>query len=219
MPFVLANATDVTETVHTPPLYGVARAALDIYQLTADYRYQLFMSGQEQLVAINGEAPDVVGAGSAHSMIGTEGVTPDLKYVSPTCKGIESHKVAIDNYREEAALAGARLLHKESRSQESGEARRLRNRSEVASLQSVVMVSCAMLEKSLKNTALILGQNPDDVVVTAPKDILDTSMSMSDLQQRFGPKRRQPSNVLREFAERWIGFTDAALRRTKAHRR
>ncbi len=180
VPFAVANAKDLASDIETPPLIGVARAALAIYQLTADYRYQLFMSGQETLVAINGEAPDAIGAGVVHQMMGSEGVEPDLKYVSPTCAGIDAHKNAMQDNREAAAMAGARLLHQESRAQESGEARRLRNKSETATLLSVAQASCALLETSLRNAAAMIGLPEDEIVVTPPADLLDNTMSPAD---------------------------------------
>ncbi|MQX57362.1 hypothetical protein [Sinorhizobium meliloti] len=71
VPFYVGNARDVVPAVETPPLIGIANAIINAYQLSADWRWQLFMSGQETLVAINGEAPKTVGAGVVHQMMGT----------------------------------------------------------------------------------------------------------------------------------------------------
>ncbi len=173
IPFVVANARDVEPTIEQPPLIGIARAAVGIYQLDADYRYQLFMSGQETLVAINGDAPEYVGAGVVHEMQGSEGITPDLKYVTPACSGIEAHLTAIRDKREQAIMAGARLLEQSPEVEESGSARELRFSSESASLMSVAVTSCALLERSLRYCAMMLGQNPDQVTVTPPKRLMD----------------------------------------------
>ncbi len=186
VPFVVANAIDVSAEIKTPPLIGIARAALAIYQLDADYRHQLFMSGQETLVAINGAAPSAVGAGVVHEMQGSEGVEPDLRYVSPSCSGITAHKEAKQEYREDAAQAGARLHRKETAIQESGEAKRLRHRSETATLLSVAQSSCALLEKSLRNAAMMQGLPEDEIVVTPPADLLDSTMSPADAAALLG---------------------------------
>lgn len=185
VPFAVATAKDVGPRISTPPLIGVARAALAMYQLSADYRLQLFMSGQETMVAINGPAPDVVGAGVVHEMIGTgeTGERPDLKYVSPSCSGIEAHKEAIDMNRDAAAQAGARLFDQGDRAQESGEARALRYKSETANLQSVAQMSCALLERGLRNIAAMKGLNEADVVVNPPENLLEGAMSPADLSQ------------------------------------
>lgn len=186
VPFVIASAQDVSAQVQTPPLIGVARAAKAIYQLSADYRWQLFMSGQETLVAINGEAPSKVGAGVVHTMIGSEQQTPDLKYVSPSCSGIEAHLKAMEDNRTAAIQAGARLLEQSDQVQESGNARKLRFASETATLGSIVASSCGLLEASLRNVATMEGLNPDDVVVTPPKDLLDNTMTAQDLAALWG---------------------------------
>lgn len=176
-PFVIAGAREISNGVETPPLIGVARAALAMYQLSADRRLQLYMSGQETLVAINGEAPKAVGAGVVHQMMGDPDTTPDLKYVSPTCSGIAAHKEAIDDAKDQAIQSGARLFEQSRQAQESGEARAMRFRSETANLQTVAQSSCAALERGLRGAAVMMGLNPEDVVVTPPKDLLDATLT------------------------------------------
>ncbi len=64
IPFVVIGARDLSLPPELPPLLGVARSAIALYQLSADYRWQLFMTGQETLVVINGDPPSAVGAGA-----------------------------------------------------------------------------------------------------------------------------------------------------------
>lgn len=185
VPFAVASAKDMGAKIETPPLIGVARAALAMYQLSADYRLQLFMSGQETLVALNGDAPSTVGAGVVHEMHGSgeAGMSPDLKYVSPTCSGIAAHKEAIDMNRDAAAQAGARLFDQGDRAQESGEARALRYKSETANLQSVAQMSCALLERGLRNIAMMKGLDEASVIVNPPENLLEGAMTPQDLAQ------------------------------------
>lgn len=180
IPFAVASARDLGPGIEAPPLIGVARAAKAIYQLSADYRLQLYMSGQETLVALNGEAPQAVGAGVVHTMYGTGDAAPDLKYVSPSCSGIEAHLEAMKDARRMAIQAGARMLE-QSEGQESGKARSLRFRSETANLLSVAQVSCSLLERSLRNVAMLLGQDEDAVQVAPPSDLLDVAMTAQDV--------------------------------------
>lgn len=184
IPLVVANAHDISDTLVTPPLIGVARAAIAIYQLSADYRHQLFMSGQETLVAINGAAPTQIGAGVAHSMEGAEGITPDLKYVSPSCSGIAAHKIAIDDNQRLAITSGAKLLDQvEKGVNESGKSRALRFSSETATLSSIAKVSCEALEKALRNAAMMLGLSEaqqNEITVRPPESLMDTTMTPQD---------------------------------------
>jgi hypothetical protein len=184
IPLAVGNARDLSPRIEVPPLIGVARAALAIYQLSADYRWQLYMSGQETLVAINGDGPSMVGAGVIHSMMGAEGLAPDLKYVSPTCSGIEAHKIAIEENRTAAVQAGARLVER-SQGQESGEARGMRFASELATLISIAQNSCALLERSLRNVAMLMGLGEAAeaaIVVTPPRDLLDSTITPAEAE-------------------------------------
>jgi hypothetical protein len=184
IPFAVGNARDLSPRIEAPPLIGVARAALAIYQLSADYRWQLYMSGQETLVAINGKGPTTLGAGVIHEMLGAEGLTPDLKYVSPSCSGIEAHKAAMEDCRTQAVQAGARIME-QAVGQESGEARALRFGSEMATLTSIAQNSCALLERSLRNVAMLMGLGEaaeNAIVVTPPADLLDNTITPADAE-------------------------------------
>lgn len=186
IPFVVGNAMDLSPRIEAPPLIGVARAALAFYQLSADYRHQLYMSGQETLVAIDGDSPPAVGAGVVWEMRGTADRAPDLKYVSPTCAGIDAHDAAMMRQREAAMQAGARLFEQTPQGAESGEAKKLRYHSETATLLSVAQNSALLLERALKNAAMIMGLPEDDIVVTPPKDLMDRTMSPQDFAALFG---------------------------------
>ena len=198
IPFAIGSAVDLSPKIQAPPLIGVVNAAVEFYQLSADRRHQLHMSGQETLVAINGDAPDFVGAGVVHEMRGAEGLTPDLRYVSPSCSGIESHRAALIDAREAAVMAGARLFEQSAPAQESGTARKLRFASETATLLSVAHSSSALLERALRNAAMIMGLDEEEVVVTPPADLLDQTMSSQDFAALFG--------VYREGGMSWETF-------------
>lgn len=118
-------------------------------------------------------------------MMGNDTMTPDLKYVSPTCSGIEAHEAAIEKQKEAAVMAGARMFEQEKSSQESGEARKLRFASETANLMSVSQVSAALLERGLKAAARMKGLDEKDIVVVPPKDLLDSTMSPADFAALF----------------------------------
>jgi hypothetical protein len=186
IPLAVGNAMDLSPNIEAPPLIGVANAARAIYQLSADYRHQLYMSGQETAVVINGDAPTTLGAGVIVQLNGSPDQTPDFKYVGPSCIGIEAHKIAMAEQREAAVMAGARLFEQTAAGAESGEAKRLRYASETATLTSIAQSSCMILERALKNAAMIAGVNEDEVIVTAPADLMDRTMSPQDFAALFG---------------------------------
>lgn len=182
VPFAVASPVDVKPDIRTSPLIGVARAARAIYQLDVDQRHQLYMSGQETLIGINCDPPEIVGAGVSYGVHGTEGLPVDVRYVSPTCAGIDAHDAKIKDMREAAVMAGARLLEQSAGVQESGAARQLRFASETATLTSVLLASCELLERGLRNVALLKGLPTDDIVVNAPATLLDQTMAPADAE-------------------------------------
>lgn len=182
IPLVVIGATDLTVDPDEPPLIGVARAALAEYQLSADYRWQLFMSGQETLFVINAKAPSAVGAGVVVTLQGGDGSPPDAKYVGPAGTGIDAHKVAMADQREKAVAMGAKLFDDGRRAAESGEALKIRFASQTATLTSIALASAQGLEKALRHVALLEGLNPDDVTVEANLSFLNARMTAAEAE-------------------------------------
>lgn len=182
IPFVMIGTLHLKPEVQDPPLLGVARAAVSIYQLSADYRFQLFMSGQETLFCYNMEAPAAVGAGV---IVSVEGINKDMhmpsaEYVGPSCAGIDAHKQAMDDEKATAAEAGARMFHSSAPNQESGDARKIRYAAETATLTSIAQTSAQGLERALKHIAIMMGLNPDDVVVTPNLDFIESTLNPTE---------------------------------------
>lgn len=188
IPFVVGTAMDLSPRIEAPPLIGVARAALAIYRKSADQENSLYMSGNPTLVAIDGPAPSVVGAGVVHEMYSAAGQSADLKYVEPSNTGLKDRRAEMDADRMAAVMAGARLFEDRS-AMESGEAKRLRYASETATLVSIAQNSCLLLERALRNAAMIMGMSDDqqaEIVVHAPTDLMDRTMSPQDFAALFG---------------------------------
>lgn len=191
IPFVVIGPMDLSVAPTEPPLIGVARAALALYRLDADYRHQLYMSGQETLVIINGDAPEAIGAGvvlTLHSGEDTEGTErrPDAKYIGPSGSGIAAHRLAIQDERDNAVSAGARLFDSSKKAAESGEALRLRYAAQTATLTSIAQASAQGLEKALRYVAIMIGLDPAAVVVKPNLDFLDTALTAQEAQALVG---------------------------------
>ncbi len=184
IPLTIGGAMDLDLTPDTPPLMGVARAAIAGYQLNADYRHQLYMSGQETLFVHNAtETPQVIGAGVVVALQSAEvGKDTRAEYVGPKGTGIDAHVTAMEREHAAAARSGAQLFDNSPRAQESGEARRLRFSAETATLSSIVGASALILERTLKQAAIMTGANPDDVVVTPPQNLLEGRLEPQEMQ-------------------------------------
>lgn len=177
IPLVVAGSRDLSLTPDQIPMIGVTRAAFAIYRLDADYRHQLFMSGQETLFYIGlakEDVPDYVGAGVGIAI--PEG--GDAKYVGPSGSGIQAHKEAIADERANAAEAGSRMFAVgDKKSAESGEALRIRARAGSATLVSVAQTSASALETVLRHCAVLVGYDPEKIIVKPNLNFLDTDMS------------------------------------------
>lgn len=180
IPLVVAGSRDLSLEPDQIPLVGVARSAFAIYRLDADYRHQLFMSGQETLFYIGlakEDVPEYVGAGVGIAI--PEG--GDAKYVGPSGSGIDAHKEAIADERSNAAEAGSRMFAVgDKKAAESGEALRIRARAGSATLVSVAQASAAALETVLRYCAQLVGQDPEKIVVKPNLNFLDTDMSADE---------------------------------------
>jgi hypothetical protein len=183
IPFVVVGPLGINITPTNPPLLQVARSALAIYQLSADYRHQLFSTGQETLVVLNADAPDVVGAGVIVEITakqGKEGHNADAKYVGPKGVGIEAHRTAINDEREVAAQSGAKLFDTESAVQESGEAKKIRYAAQTATLTTISKAGAGALEQALRFIAIMIGQDPEKVIVHPNLQFLDSALTPSE---------------------------------------
>jgi hypothetical protein len=187
IPLVVVGPRDLSLKPETPPMIAIARAAIKMYQLSADYYWQLFMSGQETLFTLNAEAPTAIGAGVCWSLKPIDqGQTVDAKYVGPAGVGISSHRLAIQDAQEAAANAGARLFNSGAKAAESGDALRIRYTAETASLISIASASCAAMEAALRHVAVMMGLDPNEVVVTRPKSLVDQLMTPEEMSALMG---------------------------------
>jgi len=105
----------------------------------------------------------------------------DAKYVGPSGAGIAAHKTAIEDERANAAEAGSRMFAVgDKKAAESGEALRIRARAGSATLISVAQTSAAALEKALRYSALLVGEDPDEIIVKTNLSFLDSDMTAEE---------------------------------------
>jgi hypothetical protein len=180
IPLTVIGSKDLHVDPEKPPLIGVSRAALAAYRLDADYRHQLYNSGQETLfitgVDSTTELPRAVGAGVVH------GLPKDCKaeYVGPSARTIEAHRTAILDERQNAAQAGARLFDTEPTQRVSGEALKFRDAARNATLASVAIAVGAGLERALRNIAIYLNERPESVVVKPNLEFVDRILTAQE---------------------------------------
>lgn len=164
IPFVFAGSTDITPDVDDIPLLGMVRCAVSIYKKTASYGRALFISSDPQAVIVGIEqkdAPAYMGSGSIWCIPKVGG---KAEFIGPDGNSIPYQREEIERKYREAFESGARLL-KDKKAAESGEALKTRVKAQTATARSVAINTAKALEKSLRNAAIFVGANPDEVKV------------------------------------------------------
>ncbi|MCB1116082.1 MAG: DUF4055 domain-containing protein, partial [Chlamydiia bacterium] len=105
----------------------------------------------------------------------------DAKFLEFTGAGIEAQKTAIDDALERAVMFGAQALANTSRAAESGDAIQLRLGNQYSLLHLIAINSAAGLEKALRNIAIWLGEDPEQVKVKPNLEFFDKPLDAQTL--------------------------------------
>ena len=105
----------------------------------------------------------------------------DAKMLEFTGAGISAQKDAIAAALERAVALGAQIMADGAKTAESGDALALRLGSQSSILKLVAMTSAAGLERALKNAAVWVGADPDQVKVEPVTEFFDKTLSAQDI--------------------------------------
>lgn len=186
-PFVFFGTNDLNAKPDDVPLYGLGKISLRIYRMDADYAHSLHMTSEPTPVVSGFSDPKSAkennllptGIGSSTLWVLPQG--GDAKFLEFTGAGIEAQKTAIDDALERAVMFGAQALANTSRAAESGDAIQLRLGNQYSLLHLIAINSAAGLEKALRNVAIWLGENPDDVKVKPNLEFFDKPLDAQTL--------------------------------------
>lgn len=192
IPFVFINSKDNLAEPDVPPLLGLGRMCFTIYRAEADYRFTLFMQGQDTLVVIGGVLETNVNAGQALRVgagaridVNTGG---DAKYIGVSSDGLPEQREALSNDKMAAAVRTGQLLAPGKMSMESGEALKTRVAAQTATLTSVALSAAAGLERLLKVMAKWMGQDEKKVKVIPNLDFTNVAIEGQDIVQLITAK-------------------------------
>lgn len=192
LPFVFLNTIDLTPSPDDVPLFGLAKIAVRIYRMDANYQFGLYMTS-EPTPWVSGmfDAPDETGKyqpgarqppntiGAAKLWVLPEGAQAGM--LEFTGAGLSAQQKAIEDAKRDAVMFGAQILTEQGRAAESGEAKRVRLDSQHSTLKSIAMTSASGLEKALKNIAVWVGADPDKVKVLPNLDFFDHTVTAQDI--------------------------------------
>lgn len=220
IPFVFVNTCDIVPDPDAPPLIGVASRQISIYQMDADHRHALHMTGQDTLVVKGQEvaegntkrAPIRVGA-DAVIRVSAEG--GDAYYVGVSGTGLIEQREYIDRDYKAAAEIGARLLDSGTNT-ESGAALRQRVAARTASLQQIALTGATALEDLLRKLGRWMGLDEAslaEISITPNTDFADAPIDGRSLVDIMTAKRMglMLSNESVHALLRARGMTDMTL--------
>lgn len=193
VPLVFVNSKDNLPDVDVPPLLGLARAMFAMYRGEADYRQNLFMQGQDTFVTIGGFKKDPANPEGALRMGAGARVDieagGDAKYVGVDGRGLPEQRVALTNDRQRAETRAGQLATKAVGDKESGDALKTRLAAQTCTLTQIAIAGAGGLERSLKNCAIWMGEDPDKVKVEPNLEFSSTLVTGQDAFQMMQAKK------------------------------
>ena len=189
IPFVFVNTTDLGSRPGEPPLINLANLSMAIYRGEADHRSALFMSGQDTLV-ITGydissgssenpgdDAKPIIGSGAYLNLPDPDA---DAKFIGPDSLALPEQRTSLEDDYKRAGEEGIKLLSAGAGA-EAAETMRIRVAARTATLQTIASVAATGLETSLRQAAVWVGANPDDVKVEPNLDFIEETQNVKDL--------------------------------------
>ncbi len=189
IPFTFINTTDLASQPADVPLINLANLALAIYRGEADHRSALFMSGQDTLVITgydinqgdednpSGDAKPIIGSGAYLNIPAENG---DAKFIGPDSKALEQQRASLLDDYQRAGEEGVKLLSTGAGA-EAAETLRIRVAARTATLQTIAQTAATGLENALRQAAIWVGADPDEVKVEPNLDFIDQTQDPKDL--------------------------------------
>ncbi len=216
IPFVFVNTTDLATKPSDVPLVNLANLSLAIYRGEADHRSALFMSGQDTLVLIGyamgesdegnpGDGTDkpIIGSGAYLNLPNPDA---DAKFIGPDSNALEEQRTSLENDYVRAGEEGVKLLSTGAGA-EAAETLRIRVAARTATLQTIAMTAASALETSLRQCAVWVGANPDEVKVEPNLDFIDESSDVSDLL-KFAQAKKAGTPISWKSVHNWLRQKD-----------
>lgn len=186
IPFCFVNSNDIVPDTDKPPLLALSEIALTSYRGEADYRQALFAQGQDTLVVKGGDPNKkrLLGVGASIELP----ADGDAKFIGVDSSGLEEMRLSQANLDRAAGKLGAFLLDTDDASAESGEALKVRVAAKTPTLTSIGRTAAGALEKTLKQAAVWVGADPDEVVVEPNMDFVGKQIQPRELVELMTAK-------------------------------
>lgn len=202
IPFVFINTCNCLSVIDYPPLDDLAEQSISAYCLSADYKQALHMQGQDTLVikgnVINAEDNNTdpsnprqtaeqsgirTGAGAVIN-VSSDG---SAEFIGVNGDGIPEMRQALENAYSRCESKAGKLIAR-GESIESGESLKTRLTAQTATLNQIALTGAFALQKALRNIALWLGLDQNEVVVKPNLEFSDFRNNGDDLVKLMSSK-------------------------------
>lgn len=185
IPFVFANASDISPEVRKPPLLPLANLCLAIYRGEADYRHALFMQAQSTLFlkGFHLDDPPMMGAGN---YIHTESPDASGSYLEISGSGLQEMRAAQNDLHAAAKEMGLSLDAFSSR--ESGESLKTRLELKTSQMRTIAETASAAFRFLLRSAAEWCAADPETVAFRANMDFCEGGVSAAEVQNLWSAK-------------------------------
>lgn len=181
IPFVFVGVDDLNPDIEKPPLLGLVDETIGHYQLSADYRQSLFLTGQPTPWLIGfgeDEKPSQIGSGALWASRNPEARVGMLEFQGA---GLEAIRQAMLDSEARMVLLGARFFERQKQGAETAEAHRLRFSADGATLTTIARTVGEGLTQALKWTAQWAGLSDLGVSVQMNREFLPETFEAADL--------------------------------------
>ena len=183
IPLIIIGSTNLTPDPDIMPLSSISSVALQLYMKSADLSQAEFLTCNPTLIftgVSEEDVPKVVG-----SVVGIALPDPEMKaaYTQTDTAGLDHVMNRMDKLFDQAAAYGSNLLGagRTTGGVESGEALRLKQTANSATLQSVVSTSSDGIQKCLDIVAEWSGKDKETFEFTAIKELVDLMLNAQEI--------------------------------------
>lgn len=189
IPFTFINTNDLATKPGEAPLVNLGNLSLAIYRGEADHRSGLFMAGQDTLVITgydissgdednpSADSTPIIGSGAYLNIPSADG---DAKFIGPNSQALSEQRTSLEDDYRRAGEEGIKLLSSGAGA-EAAETLRIRVAARTATLQTIAQTAAAGLETALRQAAVWVGANPDEVKVEPNLDFIEEAQDPKDL--------------------------------------
>lgn len=182
IPFICVGSIDTGLDIDPIPLWTMGKCAIKNYQISADYYHDLHLTCHPQ-AWVSGLSTDDEIAYSGANMIWKIPEGGSCGYLEISGNGIERNRIAMQDLKNTALEAGARVI--DINGVESGEAREARQNDQYATLHSVVKVAADAINQAIKYMVEILKINYKDPLFLVTIDFKAAGVDATILTNLF----------------------------------